>query len=152
MKTIAEQHQQWCVHYHRDLSKGKDEACEKGVKYQELSQVKELGIKGSWLRLPCIRSHHDPEERRGQPLCPCPHLQWPTLEESAKHQDEVHDHSRKINRARAVIVNHIALTKRNNGSTDCPICSSGVLIYSKATCNGHINAACTNPGCVQWME
>lgn len=39
-----------------------------------------------------------------------------------------------------------------SGTIPCPVCKTGTLRYSRAACNGHIHAACSTTGCVQWME
>ena len=37
------------------------------------------------------------------------------------------------------------------GVMACPICKTGELRYSRASCNGHVHARCM-AGCVAWME
>ena len=38
------------------------------------------------------------------------------------------------------------------GSVPCPVCASGTVRYSVASCNGHVWAACSTKGCVRFME
>jgi hypothetical protein len=38
------------------------------------------------------------------------------------------------------------------GTMDCPICSVGTLRYYRNNYNGHVHAACSTDGCVNWME
>lgn len=77
-----------CGHYRSPVN---NDSCEAGVNYDELVKVKELGFRGSALRKPCIRSNHEEANRRGQPLCSCPHLRWKTEEEIDKEEKAIKD-------------------------------------------------------------
>lgn len=156
VRSIAEQHQQWCVHYHRDPEKmfGKGvEKCRAGVSYDELSRVGELGRTGCSLRLPCIRSHHEPEGRRGQPLFECLKLQWPTAEESAEHEREADE---AIDRLMACMPLLDGIRRNHkgqdwNGTAECSTCGKS-LHLRHAACNGHIHGQCETVDCVSFME
>lgn len=39
-----------------------------------------------------------------------------------------------------------------SGETDCPVCKTGRLRYSRAGYNGHVHAGCSTSGCVAWVE
>ncbi|MCZ6507728.1 MAG: hypothetical protein O7A04_06750 [Acidobacteria bacterium] len=155
-KSIAEQHQQWCVHYQRDPAKmfGKgDERCKAGVSYDDLARVGELGRAGCMLRLPCIRRHHTEVERRGQPLCECSFLLWPTAEESAEHEREA---AADIARILLVvpILEEIRLDHKGeewSGEVPCPACSTALRL-THAAINGHIHGRCGTPGCISFVE
>ncbi len=38
------------------------------------------------------------------------------------------------------------------GEMACPLCKSGKLRYSRNSYNGHVQAACSTPDCVRWVE
>ena len=38
------------------------------------------------------------------------------------------------------------------GVMDCPVCKTGKLHYSRASCNGHVHARCSTADCVAWMQ
>lgn len=148
-RSIAEQHQQWCIHYRGPHH---NDTCEAGVNYEDLMNVAELGRTGCMLRLPCIRRHHTDSERKGEPLMPCAKCQWPTLEESQEHERRAHAHTFSLLLARAAIGEHSGGKRGVSGELDCPVCEGGPLRYSIAGCNGHTHAACTTTDCVRWME
>lgn len=77
----------WCEHYQRDGLKD-GQACKKGIVYDELTEVARLGRTGCARRLPCIKANHDEENRKEQPLCFCPHLEWRS-EERMEHDRQV---------------------------------------------------------------
>ena len=37
-------------------------------------------------------------------------------------------------------------------TVDCPVCMTGTIHYTVASCNGHMWGKCTTKGCVAWME
>lgn len=152
-ETIFAQHQQWCVHYKREPGSPNREACEAGVIYDDLARVAELGRTGCALRLPCIRSHHDPTKRRGEPLCECPHLRWPTIEESQAHEAETRRYIDRFMLAQEVIseVKKEHRGKDWRGTKECPICK-GVLHMTHAAFNGHVWGQCETKDCLSWME
>jgi hypothetical protein len=41
---------------------------------------------------------------------------------------------------------------QKHGQLSCPVCTTGVLRYSRAAYNGHIHAQCSTKSCVAWME
>lgn len=152
-ETIFAQHQQWCVHYHREGGMPKNERCLKGIIYDELTRNAELGTTGCALRLPCIRSHHDPAERRGRPLCECPHLKWPTVEESHAHEVEIRAHMDKM-MAATVAIEPIRKAHKGKdwaGVIECPICK-GKLHVRHHGYNEHCWVKCETEDCVSWVE
>lgn len=154
MKTLIEQHQQWCIHYERKPGMPDREACKKGIVYDDLTRVAELGRTGCMLRLPCIRSHQDEKERKGQPFCECPHMQFPTMEESIAHESEVNAHMEKMAVAFEVVGKWRVKPKPQADRRDvleCPICK-GRLHVRQSSYNGHVHAKCETQGCVSWME
>lgn len=156
MKTVAEQHASWCVHYQRDPSKmfGKgEERCKAGVSYDELAKVADLGRTGCALRLPCIKRHHDPAARRGQPLMECEALQWPTAEECAEEEEQAEQAIARLMTAAPVIAEVKQLHKGENwqGTRDCPVCG-GALTLRHSAYNGHVHGQCSTAGCLSWME
>lgn len=153
MRTGIEQHQQWCVHYQRRGGMPHREACAKGIVYDDLAKVSELGDWGSMLRLPCIRDHHIESERKGQPLCECPHLQWPTLAESEAHEKEMAAHMEKMMVA-LIAIDPIRKKRKGhdwNGTIECPNCK-GKLHVRHSGYNGHVWAKCETDDCVSWIE
>jgi len=153
MKTLIEQHQQWCVHYKREPGFPKHEKCEAGVEYDVLTRVKELGDFGAFLRLPCIRSHHDELERRGQPLCPCDKLRWPTMEESEADEIAIREHMNKINAA-LLVIDPIRKEHRGKnwaGTLDCPVCGKKLHVRHHGM-NNHVWCKCETEDCVSWLE
>lgn len=42
--------------------------------------------------------------------------------------------------------------KGGSGSVPCPVCGTGQILYSVASCNGHVWGHCTTKGCVTWMQ
>jgi len=44
------------------------------------------------------------------------------------------------------------LPRGTNGNIPCPICKIGIVRFSRAAYNGHIEAQCTTNDCVQWVE
>lgn len=115
--------------------------------------MKELGTTGAGLRLPCIRSNHDAEKRRGYPLCECPHLQWPTLEASKAHEEEVNEHLKKMD---AVMKSIDAIRKEHKGKNwrgviICPACG-GKLHLSHCAYNNRMRGTCETPDCCDWIE
>lgn len=131
----------------------KREACRAGVVYDDLMRVSELGRTGCMLRLPCIRSHHDAEERRGEPLHECPHLRWPTKEESDAHEREINAHMKKIEAALEIVapIRKEHRGKNWSGTLECPVCK-GKLHVRHAGYNGHVWAKCETEDCVSWIE
>lgn len=154
-RSGIEQHQQWCVHYKVDPAKWRDgtDACKAGVVYDELTRNKELGQTGCMLRRPCIRDHHTESERRGEPLCECPHLKWPTLEESEEHEREVQKHMEKMMTALVTIdpIRKAHKGKDWSGVIECQCCK-GKLHVRHAGYNGHVWAKCETDNCVAWIE
>lgn len=154
-KSFAEQHQQWCVHYQCNPTKWRDgtDACKAGVVYTKLTRDEELGERGSILRRPCIRDHHDEDNRKGQPLCECPYLQWPTREESEEAERE-HEHYMKLMLAAVDSVAAIRVDHKGKdwcGVVVCPICK-GKLHVRHSGYNGHVWGKCETDGCVSWVE
>ena len=39
-----------------------------------------------------------------------------------------------------------------SGSVPCPDCGTGHILYSVASCNGHVWGQCTTKGCLTWMQ
>lgn len=153
MKTIKEQHQQWCVHYHRESGSPKREACQAGIVYDDLAQVETLGRTGCMLRLPCIRCNHTESERRGQPLFECPKLQWPTLEESEAREKEIREYGQRMRIVEEVIAPLRKEHRNKNwwGVIECPICK-GELTVRHHGYNNHFWVTCATKDCVSWIE
>jgi hypothetical protein len=154
MKTIKEQHQQWCVHYQRKAGLQRGEKCKAGICYDELVKVDELGLTGSALRLPCIKSHHEESERRGEPLMECTQLRWPTERESDVHEREWKRHFERMEKALGAVA-HIRKEQKGKdwqGKVKCPVCESGELMVRHSGFNGHIWAKCSTSACVAWIE
>lgn len=151
-RTIFEQHQGRCIHYQRDPSAKRD-ACKKGVVYDDLTRVSELGHTGSALRLPCLRRYHDEANRKGQPLCECPHLQWPTEQESRDHEESIRKHMEIMDLALPLVGK---IKKERNGTDwhgieECPACKGKLHIRHHAY-NGHCWVRCETENCIAWIE
>lgn len=149
-ETIFAQHQQWCVHYRAPFH---NKTCEAGVSYDEQMRTKELGRTGCMLRLPCVRSHHEESERRGEPLFECPKLQWPTIEESAAHEAETRRHMDKMMMVSGILS---PLRKQHAGKNwagviECPACK-GRLHVRHHGYNNHVHVNCETHDCVSWIE
>lgn len=143
-------HQQYCRHYRAPLPY---KHCEVGVVYDDLMRVAELGRTGCMLRLPCIRSHHQETERRGEPLCECPKLEWTSRGEAEK---SARDHQASVERLEKTLELIGAVKERHkgadwNGVEVCPVCK-GNLAMSHSAYNGHVWGKCETEGCVSWME
>lgn len=71
---------------------------------------------------------------------------------------ELNEQMDRVLAARAAIVTHLGGPwkrgmKSAQGAIDCPTCGGvGTLKFSRAGHNGHVHAACTTAGCVNWME
>lgn len=153
MRSIKEQHQQWCVHYRREPGMPKRDACQAGFVYDDITQVATLGRKGCGLRLPCIRDNHAEAERNGGRLFQCPKLQWPTLEESEAVEKEAREHMQKM-----LIVARYLIPIREahrgeywQGIIECPICKAEMSVTHHG-CNNHLHVSCSTADCIRWME
>lgn len=148
MKSIAEQHQCWCIHYQRAPGSPKREACKKGIVYDEVATK---GHFGSALRLPCVRGLGRPAE--GQEVAHCPHLQFPTLEESQAHEKEIQAYIEGLTIVGTALV-PIRRTHKGrdaSGTIECPKCK-GKLHWRHAGYNNHMRVCCETPECVNWIE
>ena len=142
----------WCVHYQRKPGLPRNEACKAGVVYDELTKVKELGLKGCMLRLPCIRRHHDQPDK-DYPICECLHLRWPTKEEIEADEKDTEEMMAKHLKALAAIKPLRAQHKGKNwsGKIECPVCK-GELHVRHSGYNNHVWAQCQTKECVSWIE
>jgi len=124
--------------------------CKVGVNYRALAGEPQLGMAQ---RLPCgIRL---PNGKEPQPVH-CDKRAVCTREEAEIQADaEIAMFERHGKAHRAVHDDAKAkkLGRGHGGLSECacPICS-GTIRYSVAGYNGHIHAACSTSGCVQWME
>ena len=144
----------YCKHYHRAPGMPKRETCKAGMVYDDVANVEELGRRGSGLRLPCLKSHHDPAERGEQPLCECPKLEWTTVEEAQARKDAT---DLALTRMEATFPLMEKLKKEHKGKDwsgvmTCPVCDGGELSVAHAGCNGHTRGRCSEEDCVNWIE
>jgi hypothetical protein len=77
--------------------------------------------------------------------------------EEARIEAEMERLSEKCEMARASIVVHLGGkwkrgTPESRSSIPCPCCELGVLHYRRSGYNGHIQAKCTTPRCVDFIE
>lgn len=137
-----------CVHYRRPQT-----TCGAGHSYDEVAKTKELGSAGCFLRLPCLRSHHDPESRRQQPLCACADLEWTSREEAEKFVDKLEAAWANLEKGMKVMAQVKAAHKGRNwqGTMECPVCADQLFVTHVAY-NGHTSGRCTTPGCLNWIE
>jgi hypothetical protein len=151
MKSIAEQHQCWCVHYQRAPGSPKREACKKGIVYDDLAEVATKGNFGSALRLPCVRRSGSPVA--GQEVAHCEHLQFPTLEESQKHEDEMHAYIESLTAVTQALtpIRKANRGKDASGTIECPKCK-GKLHWRHVGYNNHMRVQCETPECCNWIE
>ena len=152
LKEQAAWHANYCVHYQRNGG-AMEQKCKAGHSYDEIAKVSELGRAGCMLRLPCLKSHADEKERKGQPLCACPSLKWKTEAEATAEAEETIKHLEQID---AVIPLIISL-KATRGKSDwqdviaCPVCGKDLHV-SCTSYNGHTRGACVTADCISWME
>lgn len=152
-KSIREQLAQWCIYYERDFSEGALEKCGKGMVYKEVAAVAELGEFGWGLRIPCLRMNHDEKRRRGEPLCRCPHLEWPSEEQLDADEEAYRDMFEKVVEAGPLIeqVKQDHEGENWEGEVDCPVCGGDLWLAHSAS-NGHVQASCGTAGCLSFME
>ena len=143
----------WCVHYRRLGGMPEREACKAGVVYDDLARVADLGQRGCALRLPCVRRNHDEAQRRGEPLCECPHLQWPTEEELDEDERETRAAMDRMTLGLKAVagIRKEHRGKDWQGTIECPVCK-GTLHVRHAGHNGHVWARCATDDCLQWIE
>lgn len=131
----------------------KNAVCDAGVKYEDV----ELGKGTPKYSLPCIKSTSVSRIVRNELGAKCDKCLMPTQEELDAEELEHKKHMEDTMKVRAAIVMHLGGPwKRGDagksGSIDCPICQKSKVLFSRAGCNGHINAHCGTDGCVSWME
>lgn len=99
-------------------------------------------------------SHSMPCFRDGDPLgvCRCEKQAFPTAEEVEADRKETEELFGRSMKARIAIIKATEGKRGVSGDIPCPVCNTGRLNYSVASCNGHIHAACTTEDCVRWME
>lgn len=74
-----------------------------------------------------------------------------TREEKKQRESAFKTAIESIGKARSAIVAKHGKNRGVAGEMPCPV-DGGTLRYSIASLNGHIHAACSNSGCVRWME
>lgn len=131
---MAEQIGGRCVHF-TGIS---NPCCEAGINYDDVRQDSKNFLE----RFPCFRGGPDVCELR----------EFPTPEAVAAEEAHWGEAVANMIRARVAIVEHSGGKRGVVGSIACPCCEGGTLKYSVAGINGHVHAACTTPGCAQWME
>lgn len=82
----------------------------------------------------------------------CDKAEFATDEEIAAWLEESNRHLRDIGTARRAIIEHCQNKRGVSGVLECPVCKTGKLRYSRASCNGHVHASCSTEDCVRWME
>jgi len=82
----------------------------------------------------------------------CPSSLYMSRAEAEADALRAHDGVKRINKARAAIVEYTGGQRGTRGHIDCPVCGCGTLSFAVADSNGHIHAACTGRDCVRWME
>jgi len=148
--SIAEQASMWCKHH---ISNPKlEEQCEK-VDLREVVKLAALGQTGCYLRRPCYRRNHDPEKRNGQPLCPCPHLEWKTPAECEQEEKMWKEHIKKtmLGVAATAQIREEHKGKDWVGVIQCPVCL-GKLHIRHSGYNGHVWGKCSTEDCLSWAE
>ena len=132
---------QWCIHYRYNRSE--PDTCEAGVDYEAWRGI-------SHDKQPCFLD----ETGLSKPdAIHCPHLQRPTPEEIAAHEEWSKKHREVFG---IVMVGIASWRKEHKGRSvteivKCPACG-GSLHLSIAACNGHVHGHCETEGCVSWME
>lgn len=138
---------QFCNHY-RALATY--DTCEVGIPY--ISVASRVHTDGKTYpdfgRLPCISGHEN--------AAPCDKCQYPTAEEIAAHDADIHERFGRIGKIRAAIVQSLGGPWKKgmmgaSGSVTCPCCGGNVR-FSRAGYNGHIHATCSTADCASWME
>ena len=163
-KKVAQKRATKCRHFNGI----QHDKCRAGISYDK-------AFPGFKLQLPCI----PPLRGDGTPQAECAKRETYTAEELAEQEREIELAINGMSIARKAIVDDLARrhAKGDNtvtakphadsefyetgslvayvagqGEIQCPVCKKGVLRYSRAACNGHVHAACSTKGCVQWME
>lgn len=161
-KSVAQKRATRCRHFNGV----QHDNCEAGVCYKTLESS---GL------LPCLPWHCD----TGKPVASCNKYATYNAEEIAEQEREIERSLADTIAARKAIVAELArrhatgdktvVAKPHHdsdfsetgcqsayvagaGTIPCPVCKTGTLRYSRATCNGHIHAGCSTDGCVRWME
>lgn len=157
-KPLSEQIAGWCKHYRPPVH---SDTCEAGVSYEAVADVEARGRFGYLRRLPCLASNHQAAAGRGETLCACPHMVFPTEEEAAAEATEtralVDRMVRQVSKVRPSIMRDVKsrglLKQTTKGEIPCPICDGGTVHYTYAgSVNGHVWARCTTEDCVNWTE
>ena len=132
----------FCNHF-RAMSEHK--TCEAGCSYDDF---KGMGFD----KQPCFM-------KNGIKRPGCDKAEFPTPEEIAAEDAEIHRSMENISKARQAIVAHLGgpwvrnHTPGATGVIDCPVCGAKQsLRFTRAGYNGHIHAGCTTKECVGWME
>lgn len=140
-------HDRKCIHFNGIMNK----TCRKGMAYDEVDKELRLPYRAA---LPCFEPDEVQLQRlAGKPQCQCPHVQFPTPEETAAHEAEVQKCIDKTMQALAVVepIRKEHKGKDWRGVLECPVCK-GKLHVRHAGFNGHVWAKCETEGCVAWIE
>lgn len=132
----------WCNHY-RGMHE--NDTCKAGVPYDKFKGV-------AFDDRPCFC-------RPGMAPNPgCDLVEMPTAEQLAAEREEINRRFEQMGIARQAIVASLGGpwrkgTPGGSGVIDCPVCKAPQsLRFSRAGYNGHVHAACSTEGCVNWME
>lgn len=142
-----------CKHFNGDHH---NKTCGAGVAYADVTP-EPTRTQGLALRRPCrSRPFGHPNSSPAQlaefaKRGTCAKFQLPTAEELTEFERHVQDYSRKCTNARLAIMEHLNSFPESRHFA-CPICATGTLRFSIASCNGHIHAQCTTKECVSWIE
>lgn len=130
----------WCVHYNGIAN---SETCKAGVNYESVR-------KGS--ALPCI------QELNPDGVAQCNQCRMPTKEEIEERKKLTQRRMIDLHKARLAIVADCGGPFKKGdvyrkGTIDCPVCKGvKTLTYQRSSYNGHIQAKCSTPECVRWIE
>lgn len=142
MKSLEEQIGHKCKHFNGR----QHEKCDAGVVYLTVDS-KDPSRKG-FAKMPCFREGVD---------VPCEKRHFPTDDEVAAEVAAIRERSRRLNVALSAVSEDAAKRGFKQGSggraeVPCPVCTTGSIIYSVASYNGHIHGRCSTAECVWWMQ
>lgn len=142
MKSLEEQIGGRCKHFNGRVNT----TCDAGVVYLTVDS-KDPALVG-FAKMPCFR------EGAG---VPCEKRHFPTAEEVAAECAEIRERSQRLQigvRAASEDAAKRGFKKGNGGRAEvpCPVCTTGSIMYSVSSYNGHIHGRCSTAECVSWMQ
>lgn len=133
-RTFVEQRMNRCRHF----TGIQNDTCKLGVAYADVKRQRPNG----GFNFPCLAD---------QQLDTCDKRVFETREEADAAEREFAAELEKVQQSRKAIIAWAVGRRGIQGEIPCPV-DGGTLHFTIASVNGHIHAACSNDGCVRWME